>query len=81
MRWHIELLNQMTLHIEGVRNHIVKKETAKALEEYLRFRHLFRKRYGFQLEWTNIRHLLSKMPSVLESLESDIKEAFSEKVD
>ena len=35
MSWHIELLNQMTLDVEGVRSAIVTKDTARMLEEYL----------------------------------------------
>lgn len=78
MSWHTELLNQMTLNIDGVRSPIISKETAKTLEEYLRFRHLFRKRYGFDLEWTGVKKLLKKMPVVYNMLERDINEAFKE---
>lgn len=76
VRWHIELLNQMALNIEGIRSHIISKETAKILEEYLRFRHLFRKRYGFDLEWVNIKHLLKRLSFVYAAVEKDIKKAF-----
>lgn len=76
LRWHAELLHQMTLDIPGLRLHIISKDTAKLLDEYLRFRHLFRKRYGFELEWTNIKHLLKRLPSIYKALEKDINEAF-----
>ena len=79
LRWHAELLNQMTLEIPGLRSHIISKDTAKMLDEYLRFRHLFRKRYGFELEWKNIKHLLKKMSLVCVALEKDINEAFGSK--
>jgi acyl-[acyl carrier protein]--UDP-N-acetylglucosamine O-acyltransferase len=79
MSWHTELLNQMTLNIEGLRSPIISKDTAKLLDEYLRFRHLFRKRYGFDLEWTNIKTLLKKMPAVYKSMESDLNKAFEDK--
>ncbi len=71
--WHIELLNQMTLNIEGLRSPVIGRATAKALEEYLRFRHLFRKRYGFDLDWESIRTLLKKLPQIFEALENDVK--------
>jgi len=32
-----------------------------ALDEYLRFRHLFRNAYGFELDWTRIRPLLQRL--------------------
>lgn len=76
MRWHAELLNQMTLNIPGLRPPIISKETAKMLDEYLRFRHLFRKIYGFDLEWANIKNLLKQMPAVYKALESDLNKAF-----
>jgi len=74
--WHAELLNQMTLEIPGLRPHIISKETAKLLDEYMRFRHLFRKRYGFELKWIHIKNLLKKMPAVYKALEKDISKAF-----
>lgn len=76
MSWHIELLNQMTFNIEGVRSPVISRETAKALEEYLRFRHLFRKRYGFDLEWESIKRLLGKLPQMFDAVEQDLKAAF-----
>ncbi len=75
MSWHTELLNQMTLNIEGLRSPVISKNTARMLEEYLRFRHLFRKRYGFELDWENTKGLLSKLPQVHGALESDLKKA------
>ncbi len=74
--WHVELLYQMSLNIEGVRSPIICSSTAKMLEEYLRFRHLFRKRYGYDLKWTNIKNLLKKMPVLYKALENDLNKAF-----
>lgn len=76
LSWHVELLNQMTLDIEGLRSPAISKNTAKMLEEYLRFRHLFRKRYGFDLEWPSIRKLLKKLPVIYNAFESDINKIF-----
>ncbi len=76
MSWHTELLNQKTLNILGLRSAIISRETAKMLYEYLRFKHLFRKRYGFELEWIDIKRLLKKMPEVYTALEKDINKAF-----
>jgi hypothetical protein len=78
MKWHAELLNQMTLNIPGLRSPIISKDTAMMLEEYLRFRHLFRKIYGFDLKWTNIKKLLKNMPAAYTALEKEIDEAFKE---
>lgn len=76
MRWRAELLTQMTLNIPGLRSPIISKGTAKMLDECLRFRHLFRNIYGFDLKWTNIKRLLKKMPAVYATVEKDIKDVF-----
>ncbi|MDD5008019.1 MAG: hypothetical protein PHU49_08325 [Syntrophorhabdaceae bacterium] len=78
MRWHVDLLRQMSLDIEGVRTPVIKKETEKILEEYLRFRHLFRKRYGFELEWKDIKRLLKKLPDVYEAVMEDLDKVFGQ---
>lgn len=78
MGWHVDLLNQMTLEIENIRTHVISKNTAKMLEEYLRFRHLFRKRYGFELEWPQIKTLLKRMPAVYEAVKDDLNKALQE---
>lgn len=74
--WHSELLHQMTLDIPGLRPPVITAHTEKKLREYLGFRHLFRKRYGFELDWEKMKRLLSKMPEVLSVLENEIKISF-----
>ena len=74
--WHSELLHQMTLNIPGLRPPVITTHTEKRLREYLGFRHLFRKRYGFELDWEKMKRLLSNMPDVLSGLENEIKTFF-----
>lgn len=71
--WHTELLSQMTLDIPGLRPPVITSSTEKKLREYLAFRHLFRKRYGFELEWLKIKRLLAGIPKILSTLEKEIK--------
>ena len=72
MSWNIELLNQMTLDIKNLRSHVISRDTATMLEEYLRFRHLFRKRYGFDLDWKSIKKLLKGLKITYRSLKRDL---------
>lgn len=46
--------------------------------ELLRFRHLFRNLYGFEIEWPRLRALLEKLPSTWSAVEEDLEsfEAF-----
>ncbi len=70
--WHSELLHQMTLDIPGLRPPVISSDTEKKLREYLGFRHLFRKRYGFELDWEKLKRLFLKMPHVLSHLEEEL---------
>jgi len=70
--WHSDLLHQMTLDVKGLRPPAISPNTEKILREYLGFRHLFRKRYGFELDWQKMKRLLLKIPQVLSGLEKEI---------
>ena len=63
-RWHTDLLQKMTLEIEGVRIRAVSQESFSALFEMLKFRHF--KRYYFDLEydWDRLDFLVVKLRKV-----------------
>ena len=63
-RWHNDLLQKMTLEIDGVRTAAVSEETFSPLFELLKFRHL--KRYYFELEydWDRLDFLVTKLRQV-----------------
>jgi len=44
----------------------------RQLDEYLRFRHLFRNIYGFTLEWERCSELLADLPSVFDGLDRQL---------
>ncbi|NIO71857.1 MAG: hypothetical protein GTN71_23215 [Anaerolineae bacterium] len=50
---------------------------AQRLDEYLRFRHLFRNVYGFDLEWERCRELLDDLPATFGRLSQRL-ETFDE---
>jgi hypothetical protein len=66
--WHVQLLQRMATGIETVRPAVLDRETARRLDEYLRFRHLFRNVYGFDLEWERCRELLDDLPATFDRL-------------
>jgi hypothetical protein len=74
--WHSELLHQMTLDIAGLRPSVISNTTDKKLREYLGFRHLFRKRYGFELDWEKMKRLLIRIPQILSDLEKEFDTFF-----
>lgn len=74
--WHSELLHQMTLDITGLRPPVISNATDKKLREYLGFRHLFRKRYGFELGWEKMKRLLIRISQILSDLEKEFETFF-----
>ena len=73
LAWHRELLDNMTLEIPGIRPAVIRRETARGLDEFLRFRHLFRNVYGFELEWPRLRVLARRVPRTWRLLKADIE--------
>ncbi len=59
LEWHKRLLNQMTLAIKEVRPAVITAETHRDLEELLRFRHVVRNVYGFELQPERVEKLVS----------------------
>ena len=72
--WHADLLDKMTLHIEGVRIAAVADETYSLLKELQRFRHF--KRYYFDLEydWERMDFLLGKLRKAHPLVKRDLNE-------
>ena len=70
--WHRELLDNMMLDLPGIRPPLLRPETVEVLEEFLRFRHLFRNLYGFELKWSRIQSLLMKLPSTWKAVSADL---------
>jgi hypothetical protein len=75
--WHRRLLHTMSLEIAGVRPAVVSEELARALGEYLRFRHVFRSVYGFVLDESRMKPLEDAFPATA-TRASDELVAFTE---
>jgi len=71
-RWHTDLLEKMTIHIEATRPRVLTEDSAVLLTELLRFRHF--KRYYFQLDLDRdkIRYLFSVMERLHPALHRDL---------
>lgn len=70
--WHRELLRSMSLDIPGSRPALLTAATVAMLEEYLRFRHLFRNTYGFELEWSRLSPLLTRAGETWAHVHADV---------
>ena len=60
-RWHQDLLQKMTLEIEGVRTSAVSEDAVPPLSELLRFRHFKRYYYELEYDWDRLDFLVAKL--------------------
>ena len=70
--WHIQLLNRMGIEIETIRPKVISTQLQKELHEYMRFRHLFRKVYGFELKWDKMQPLIYDLPELLTRIKKEL---------
>lgn len=70
--WHRALLESMALDLPTARPPVISRETCRILGEYLRFRHLFRNVYGFELEWQRLQPLLARLPAAWVTFQTDL---------
>ena len=78
--WHNELLLQMGRSWEGLRGAVLSEDLLRKLKEFLRFRHLFRNIYGFELKWNRFEELSRSLSRTLSELKADL-DAFQGKLD
>jgi hypothetical protein len=71
-KWHSDLLEKMSLQIEGVREPVVSDHTQGILSELMKFRHF--RRYYFELnyDWDKLRYLQKKFGEVRDLVPSDL---------
>lgn len=70
--WHRELLLQMAKPYGGRKEVIISKELLEKLKEFLKFRHLFRHIYGFELKWNRIKPLCFEIEDTFKKLKQEI---------
>ncbi len=70
--WRKELLTQMVLAIPGLRPSLISARTARLLEPYRGFRHVFRNVYGFQLDPGRTLDLVRGLAEAVLALQEDL---------
>mgnify|MGYP006305400629 CR=1 FL=1 len=71
-RWHSNLLEKMTLQIEGVRNAVISETTEADLAELMRFRHFSRYYFELEYDWDKLDYLQKTFNRASESLPKDL---------
>jgi uncharacterized protein YutE (UPF0331/DUF86 family) len=70
--WHKRLLSQVALDVKGVRPAVISRDTRQRLEELLRFRHVVRNIYGFELDPERVEKLVDVAVKVFPAFEDEI---------
>ncbi|MCK4379437.1 MAG: hypothetical protein KAW01_08850 [Deltaproteobacteria bacterium] len=70
--WHVQLLQRMSVPLEEIRPQVIDEHLERNLEEYLRFRHLFRNIYGFELKWGRCQPLAERLHKTFADLKEQI---------
>ena len=69
--WHRELLVSMS-EPNDLPGPVISPDLGRRLEEYLKFRHVFRQAYSFQLQWEKLSTLVFGCEDVLRSFEEKV---------
>ncbi|KUO75020.1 MAG: hypothetical protein APF81_12240 [Desulfosporosinus sp. BRH_c37] len=72
--YHREVLRSMTIEIPDIRPSIISRDLAEELDEYRRFRHMFRHSYGSELRWRKMEPLAKGIDSMTKVLDERISE-------
>lgn len=70
--WHRELLDQMAQSMPEVRPSVINSDTAVALDEFRKFRHLVRNVYTDNLDPARMQNLLASLPGLWAQLKTQL---------
>ncbi len=63
--WHKDLVNKMTIEIDGVRPKLFDRNLAFKINELRAFRHIFRYIYQSELDIDKLQNLNAKIPKII----------------
>jgi hypothetical protein len=66
-RWHRDLVERMSLEIEGIRPAVLRAADVPLIDELRAFRHVFRHIYQTQLDAEKLRFVDSRTPTALQA--------------
>lgn len=72
LEWHKQLLLKMSIPISGLRPAVISEGLRWKLDEYLRFRHVFRNVYGYLLDWKRLKPLFEGMEDTYQQFSQEI---------
>lgn len=76
--WHADILVQMANPVDDIRDRVIDPVFMNTLKEYMRFRHLFRRIYGFELNWIRFKDIFLRLENTFNKLSSEIEKFMNE---
>ena len=70
--WHKELLNQMASEVPNIRPAVISTSTLVVLNEFLRFRHLVRNIYNFEIDPVRLEPLAESASDVFDQVSQEL---------
>ena len=70
--WHRELLQQMTVEVPDLRPQVISTGVASAVDEFLRFRHVVRHVYAFELDAERVERLASRLRPTFDDVKASL---------
>lgn len=71
--WHRDLLRQMCIDIPGLRPRVLSSELCAALDEFMRFRHVVRNVYAFNLDSARVAQLVDEANGLIIRLTAEMQ--------
>lgn len=71
--WRRELLVKAATEVPGLRPAIISQDLRKRLDDYRRFRHLFRNVYEADVDWNKLVPLLNELTATFHALENQLR--------
>lgn len=71
--WHADLLYRMSLNVPNLRIAVIDAELQRRLRDYLRFRHVFRNVYGYDLLWDKFRDLVDSFEETARAARAQVE--------
>jgi len=70
--WHRELLRQMNTALPQLRPQVISEQTLKAIDQFLRFRHVVQNVYAFEFDPERIERLVQGTRPAFEQARADL---------
>jgi hypothetical protein len=70
--WHRDLLRQMSIALGRVRPQVLSPDSVQRLDEFLRFRHVVRNVYAFQLDFERIARLMRQLRPLFLQVQTEL---------